>query len=101
MKRHFIILSTYTVPFEQLGENIAAHRAFLQTGYDMGTLLCSGPQNPKIGGVIIARGTSLEDVMQFMSEDPYNKKALATYQYIEFEPVKCQSFMGEWVGVDW
>jgi uncharacterized protein YciI len=97
MKKHFIIISSYKVPFEQLGDDIAAHRAFLQIGYDKGMLLCSGPQNPKTGGAIIARAESLEALKQFMSSDPYTQKGLAAYQFIEFEPVKSQPFLADWI----
>jgi uncharacterized protein YciI len=97
MNRHFIILSSYSVPFEQLGDNIADHRAFLQNGYDRGFLLCSGPQNPKTGGAIIARAASMEEIKEFMAGDPYQKRGLAKYQFIEFEPVKSLSFMADWI----
>ena len=97
MQRHFLIIITYTVLFEQLGEHIAAHRAFLQTGYDRGLLLLSGPQNPKVGGIIIARGPSLEKIKQFMADDPYLKRGVAKYQFIEFEPVKSQPFLEDWI----
>jgi uncharacterized protein YciI len=95
--KHFIILSIYTVPFEQLGDNIADHRAFLQTGYDKGMLLCSGPQDTKTGGAIIARASSIEELRGFFEGDPYQKRGLAKYQFIEFDPVKRQAFLEEWV----
>ncbi len=95
--KHFIILSNYLVPFEQLGDNIADHRAFLQTGYDKGLLLCSGPQATKTGGAIIARAASLEALKEFMAADPYQQRNLARYQFIEFDPVKRQPFLEEWI----
>ena len=95
--KHFIILSTYAVPFEQLGNNIADHRAFLQTGYDNGMLLCSGPQASKTGGAIIARASGLEELKGFFNDDPYQKKGLAKYQFIEFDPVKRQAFLEDWM----
>jgi uncharacterized protein YciI len=97
MNKHFIILTKYSVPFEQLEGNLADHRAFLQIGYDKGILLCSGPQNPKTGGAIIARASSMENLREFMAEDPFQKKGLASYHFIEFDPVKRQSFLGDWI----
>jgi uncharacterized protein YciI len=97
MKRHCIIIITYTAPFEQVSQHIVDHRSFLQTGYDKGMLLLSGPQNPKIGGIIVARGQSLEEIKQFMAGDPYLQRGVANYQFIEFEPVKSQSFMEDWI----
>lgn len=97
MKHHFIVIITYTVPFEQVSQHVSDHRSFLQVGYEKGMLLFSGPQNPKVGGIIVARGTSLEDIKQFMSDDPYLKRKIANYQFIEFEPLKSQSFMEDWI----
>jgi uncharacterized protein YciI len=95
--RHFIVELTYTVPFEQLANALPAHRAYLQVGYDQGWLLFSGPQVPKTGGIIVARAHSEEDLKQFFRKDPFQKQGLATYRYIEFEPVKRQRFIEAWV----
>jgi uncharacterized protein YciI len=95
--KHFIIQSTFTVPFEQLGERVAEHRSYLQKGYDKGWILCSGPQSPKVGGVIVARAPSLQDIQAFFAEDPYAIKGLAQYRFVEFEPLKRQLFLDQWV----
>jgi uncharacterized protein YciI len=95
--KHFIVEVTYTLPAEQLGEMVAIHRAFLQTGYDSGLLLFSGPQVPRVGGIVVARAASLEEFQQFFADDPYQKKGLATYRFIEFNPVKNQAFMDSWL----
>lgn len=93
---HFIVELTYTVPFEQLAGALPAHRAYLQAGYDQGWLLFSGPQIPKIGGIIVARARSLDDLKHFFLNDPFQGQGLASYRYIEFEPVKRQPFMDDW-----
>ena len=95
--KFFIIEVTYLIPADQLGETLAEHRAFLQTGYDQGWLLLSGPQVPRTGGMIIARAPSREELETFFAQDPYKVNKLATYRFIEFEPVKRAGFMEEWV----
>lgn len=95
--KHFIVEITYLVPVEQLETIVPVHRAYLQTGYDAGKLLCSGPQNPRIGGIVVARAESLEDIQQFFAGDPYQKNGLATYRFIEFTPVKFQPFFESWL----
>ena len=95
--KHFIIETTYLVPFEQLDDIRPAHRAFLQTGYQRGWCLCAGPKAAHDGGLIIARAPSVEELQDFLKDDPYNQKKLATYRLIEFEPVSFQPFMEEWV----
>jgi uncharacterized protein YciI len=95
--KHFIVEITYTVTFEELRETVVEHRAFLQGGYDQGWLLCSGPQSPKVGGMVVARAPSREALIDFFSNDPYLNKGLATYRWVEFEPVKHQPFLKDWV----
>jgi uncharacterized protein YciI len=95
--KHFIVEITYTVPFEALTEVVPVHRAFLQEGYDKGWLLMSGPLNPKTGGIVVGRAPSVDDLRDFFRKDPYSIKGLATYKFVEFEPVKRQAFLEEWV----
>lgn len=95
--KFFIIEITYRIPAEQLGENLTKHRAFLQTGYDQGWLLLSGPQVPKTGGIIVARAPSREAIETFFAQDPYQVNSLATYRFVEFEPVKRAALMEDWV----
>jgi uncharacterized protein YciI len=95
--KHFIIELTYLMSAEQLAEIVTEHRAYLQIGYDAGKLLFSGPQNPRVGGIVVARGESLEEIQQFFSNDPYQKKGAASYRFIEFSPVKFQPFIEPWL----
>ena len=95
--KHFMVEITYTVPFENLSSVLPEHRAFLQPGYDRGWLLMSGPLNPKTGGIVIARAPGVEDLREFFQHDPFAVKGLATYTFVEFDPVKRQSFMEEWI----
>jgi uncharacterized protein YciI len=96
--QHFLIEITYTLPIEEIGEgNINEHRQFLQKGYERGLLLMSGPQEPPLGGVVIARAESLEEIQAFFESDPYRQRSLATYRFVAFRPVKHAGFMEDWV----
>lgn len=95
--KHFVIEVTYLAPIEQIDATLVEHRAFLQTGYDKGWLLCSGPQDPRTGGIIITRAPSAEEISVFFKNDPYQIKGLAEYRFTEFNPVKRQAFMEEWI----
>ncbi len=95
--KHFIIEITYTVPVESLGDVLPRHREFLQTGYDSGMLLASGPQEPRTGGIIIARADSISTVKDFFAQDPYALEKAATHRFIEFDPVKFQPFIASWL----
>ncbi len=82
---------------EKIAEILPSHRAFLQTGYEKGWLLCSGPMVPKSGGVVIARAPEKLDIENFFSDDPYLLNQAATYRFVEFEPVKHQNFLEDWI----
>jgi uncharacterized protein YciI len=94
--KHFIVEVTYLQPLEQVLPVRAEHRAFLQIGYDKGWLLCSGAQSPVVGGMVVARAPSLEDLQAFFAQDPYKLKGLASYRFVEFTPAGMQSFMADW-----
>lgn len=48
----------------------------------------SGPQVPRTGGVILARGVTREELEQILTEDPFYQASVVTYQIITFVPNK-------------
>lgn len=95
--KHFLVDIQYTAPIEKIDEILPHHRAFLQTGYDRGYLLCSGPKNPRTGGIVIARAKSEEVLRNYFEQDPYWQNNAAQYTFIEFNPVKFQPFLENWI----
>ena len=95
--KHFIVKIKYTAPISEIEKVVAEHREFLQTGYDNEMLLCSGPIEPRTGGIIIARAESLNVLQEFFIHDPYNINQVADYKFIEFNPVKSQEFLIPWL----
>lgn len=94
---HYVIEITFTADFSRIEPVVPEHRAFLQLGYDRGWLLMSGPQNPRVGGVVIARAPSRAEIEAFFREDPYANAGVATYRFTEFNPVKRQPLLESWV----
>lgn len=86
----FIILVTYKKPLAEVEKHLADHRAFLDRHYADGALLCSGPQNPRTGGVILCRLTDREAVEALTAEDPFRIHDVAEYRLVEFSPNKSQ-----------
>jgi uncharacterized protein YciI len=95
--KHFIVEITYRVTFEELQETLPAHRAFLDEGYAKGLLLMSGPQNPKTGGMVVARAKDFEEIKNYFARDPYHTKNLAEHRFVEFTPVKYSELIKSWV----
>ncbi|MHB8579435.1 MAG: YciI family protein [Ignavibacteriaceae bacterium] len=95
--KHFLVMINYTVPLEKIDAILSQHRMFLQEGYDNKTLLFSGPKNPRIGGIVAARAASIDVIKAFFNHDPYFINNFATYDFIEFNPVKHQNFLDPWI----
>jgi uncharacterized protein YciI len=84
----FVILLSYTHGLELIDQHLSAHRAFLDKYYQLGNFICSGPQNPRTGGVILCKASCKEAVELLIQEDPFYIYQAATYQIVEFEPLK-------------
>lgn len=95
--KFFVCEIIYKAPIEQIEATTLEHRSFLRTGYDQGFILMSGPQVPRTGGMVIAKGESMEAMAEFFSNDPYQKKGLAVYEFIEFNPKNYQDFLKGWI----
>jgi uncharacterized protein YciI len=96
--KHFVVEATYCAPIEQIREATPRHRAWLQKGYDLGLFLCSGPQDPPVGGFLVARANSKADLEALFSEEPFYRENLATFRFTEFQPVKRQGWTEAWFG---
>jgi uncharacterized protein YciI len=99
----FIVVLKYIAELEKIAQHRQAHLEYLDKYYSNEVFLASGRQNPKFGGVIIAKAGSREKLYEILSEDPFHKYLCAEYQAIEFEPNKSikgfQTFLQE-VGLD-
>ncbi len=95
--KHFVIELIYKAPIEKIQEVRPKHRKFIQKLCENGVILLAGAQVPMIGGILIAKANSMEEIADILSNDPYQKENLAHYQYIEFNPVIKQDFLSNWV----
>lgn len=86
--KYFVVLLHYTRPLEEVAPVTPEHRAFLDQGYDQGWFLVSGRRNPPVGGVIIARAPSREDLEALLAGDPFAVHGVARHECLEFDPVK-------------
>ena len=95
--KHFVIIINYKKTLEEIEKLTYSHRLFLDEGYSKKILLMSGPKVPRDGGIIIARSNSIEELKDFFSRDPYYINDAAEYVFIEFNPLKKQIFLEEWI----
>lgn len=78
-----IFTLTYTKPLEEVDKWLDAHCKFLKKHYQLGHFVASGPQIPRIGGVIICN-TDRAKAEKIMQEDPFFSQAIAEYSITEF-----------------
>jgi uncharacterized protein YciI len=94
--KHFIVEATYLAPLDKIREVTPEHRAWLQKGYDAGLFLCSGPQDPPVGGFLVARAPSKSALETMFAEEPFQAGQLASFTFKEFHPVKRQPWTEDW-----
>ena len=82
----FIAILTYKKPLEEVDRFLQAHRDYLAGHYATGDFIASGPQTPRVGGVIMIKANNREAVDAIISEDPFHINDIANYQIVEFTP---------------
>ena len=82
----FIAILTYKKPLSEVDRFLAAHRAYLAKHYAAGDFITSGPQTPRVGGVIMMKAPGRETVDAIIAEDPFHINGIADYQIVEFTP---------------
>lgn len=82
----FIAILTYKKPLSEVDRFLAAHREYLAEHYAAGDFIASGPQTPRIGGVIMIKANDRTAVEAIIAQDPFNINGIADYQIVEFTP---------------
>ena len=82
----FIAILTYKKPLSEVDNYLSAHREYLAKHYAIGDFITSGPQIPRIGGVIMIKANNREAVDAIISEDPFYINGIADYQIVKFSP---------------
>src|SRR5262245_54429887 len=80
----FVVLLTYVKPLPDVDRHMRAHVKFLAEHYAAKTFITSGRQVPRTGGVILARATSKEALVEILQRDPFCQHGVATFEVIEF-----------------
>lgn len=82
----FIAILTYNKPLSEVDRFLAAHREYLAEHYAAGDFIASGPQTPRVGGVIMIKADDRAAVEAIIAKDPFNINSIADYQIVEFTP---------------
>jgi GTP cyclohydrolase II len=82
----FIAILTYKKPLSEVDRFLAAHCEYLAKHYAAGDFIASGPQTPRVGGVIMIKAENRIAVDAIIAQDPFNINDVADYQIVEFTP---------------
>lgn len=84
----FVVLLHYVQPIDAVERLLEEHRAFLDRHFASGRFIASGAQVPRVGGVILVRGMSRQQLDEVLAEDPFHRERVADYRVVEFKPTK-------------
>lgn len=59
-------------PLSEVDRFLAAHREYLAQHYAVGDFFASGPQTPRVGGVIMIEAENRTAVDAIIAKDPFN-----------------------------
>lgn len=85
-----IAIIRYRQPLEEVLKVIDEHRAYLRTLKDAGTLIASGPFDPRNGGGLLLRvpgGDVQAELDRVRDNDPFYIKGVAQYELLAWIPV--------------
>lgn len=82
----FIAILTYKKALEEVDSFLQAHRNYLAEHYASGDFIASGPQTPRVGGVIMMKARNRASADSIIAQDPFKINGIADYQIIEFTP---------------
>ena len=82
----FIAILTYKKPIEEVDRFLQAHREYLSKHYTSGDFIASGPQTPRVGGVIMIKADNRALVDSIIAQDPFSINGIADYRIVEFTP---------------
>lgn len=95
--KFFVVIIHYKIPVSLIEQIRPAHREFLQGGYRAGKFLISGPRSSGMGGVVLSKSNTLEELIEYFNNDPYKLKDATGYEFIEFIPGSWHPYIDRWI----
>lgn len=87
---YVLAIIRYRRPFDEVAPHVDAHRAYLRDLKAQGTLIASGPFDPRFGGGLLLRvpdGSGTEALDRIRDGDPFTPLGLAQYEIWPWHPV--------------
>jgi uncharacterized protein YciI len=82
----FVLLARYTKPAEEVDTLLEEHKAWI--GRNADKILLTAREEPLIGGLILARAGSVEEIWEMICDDPFHAAGVSEYEVREYRPVR-------------
>ena len=69
-------------------DHMAAHKVWIQRGFDNGHFLMVGSLLPNLGGGILAHNIDRDALEDFVAEDPFVKEGVVAAEILEISPAR-------------
>ena len=84
----FVVLLKFAANKAQAGQFMEGHKEWIKRGFDDGVFLLVGNLQPRLGGGIVAHGTSLSDLQSRVNDDPFVAANVVSAEILEIAPSK-------------
>lgn len=82
----FVILLKFAADKSRAGEFMAAHKAWIEQGFEDGVFLLVGNLQPGLGGALLAHQATREALDVRVREDPFVVQGIVSPEIIEIAP---------------
>lgn len=83
--RMFVLISRFQQPLDEINRYLAPHSEWVQQQYASGRFLVSGRREPPVGGIIVARASSDQELQEILARDPLQQLGLVEYELFAFD----------------
>ena len=82
----YVVLLKFSENRSRAAQFMESHNAWIKRGFDDGVFLLTGSIQPKLGGAILARGTSLPELRARLNDDPFVVQNVVSAEILEITP---------------
>jgi uncharacterized protein YciI len=82
----FLLMARYTKPIEEVDALLEEHKAWI--GRNADKILLTAREEPLIGGLILARADSVDEIWDMIRDDPFHAAGMSEYEVREYRPVR-------------
>ncbi|OGB26285.1 MAG: hypothetical protein A3I66_19190 [Burkholderiales bacterium RIFCSPLOWO2_02_FULL_57_36] len=86
----FIVLLKFSGNKGHASQFMEGHKEWIKRGFDDGVFLLVGSLQPNVGGGIVAHNTSLSDLQNRVSDDPFVVENVVSAEVLEITPSKAE-----------